>query len=184
MKKWTSVLLTVVLLAVAVSLGAFSFTASAATDGYYTYEVSNGEAAIIGCDTAISGDIVIPDTLGGYPVTSIENWAFYDCSSLTSVTIPDSVTSIEAYVFHDCSSLTSVTIPDSVTSVEGYAFYCCSSLTSVTIPDGVTSIEDGAFWNCSSLASVTIPDGVTSIGKNAFYDTGFYNNSNNWEIFK
>ncbi len=99
---------------------------------------------------------------------SIGEFAFSDCSSLTSVTIGDGVTSIGEDAFYNCSSLTSITIGDGVTSIGDYAFYRCSSLTSITIPDGVTSIGRYAFWNCSSLTSVTIGDGVTSIGNYAF----------------
>ena len=102
-------------------------------------------------------------------VTSIGEFAFYKCGSLTSVTIPDSVTSIGAWAFNECTSLTSVTIPDSVTSIGEYAFYKCTSLTSVMIPDSVTSIGVGAFSNCTSLTSVTIPNSVTSIGRSAFF---------------
>ena len=84
--------------------------------------------------------------------------AFWDCSSLTSVIIPDSVRAIEGSSFSGCSSLTSITIPDSVTTIGDYAFYGCSSLTSVTIPDSVTTIGFGAFNYCSSLTSVHITD--------------------------
>jgi hypothetical protein len=98
----------------------------------------------------------------------IADWAFSDCSALTSVTIPNSVTSIEHNAFSGCTSLTSVTIPNSVTSIEYNAFSGCSSLTSVTIPNSVTSIGDWAFGGCSALTSVTIPNSVTKIGYEAF----------------
>ena len=143
---------------------------SAATEGVYTYSVSGGKVTITDCNTAVSGDLVIPSTLGGYPVTEISDRAFYGCSNLTSVTIPEGVTSIGTRTFDNCSSLTSITIPDSVTSIGSYAFEDCSSLESLTIPDSVTSIGDSAFSHCSSLPSVTIPDSVTSIGYDAFYN--------------
>ena len=114
----------------------------------------------------------IPETVNyngtTYSVTSIGERAFYDCSSLTSITIPNSVTSIGSSAFTNCSSLTSITIPNSVTSIGDDAFYGCSSLTSVTIPNSVTSIGDYAFEYYSSLTSVTIPNSVTSIGGWAF----------------
>lgn len=87
-------------------------------------------------------------------VTSIGDSAFYDCTSLTSVTIPGSVTSIGVQAFCNCRSLTSVTIPDSVTSIGAGAFERCESLTSVAIPDSVTSIGSSAFGNCKSLTDV------------------------------
>ena len=105
----------------------------------------------------------------GDSVTSIGWAAFFNCTSLTSVTIPDSVTEIESTAFYGCTSLTSVTIPDSVTEIGSSAFYGCTSLTSVTIPDSVTLIRFQAFANCTSLTSVAIPDSVTEIGSSAFY---------------
>lgn len=78
-------------------------------------------------------------------VTSIGGFAFYDCSSLTSISIPHSLTNIGFKAFQDCSSLTSVTIPNSVTVIGWGAFYGCSNLTSVTIPNSITIIEDYAF---------------------------------------
>ena len=119
-----------------------------------------------------SGVVNIPETFTyegvEYSVTSIGEYAFWECSGLTSVVIGNSVTSIGECVFALCSALTSVDIPNSVTSIGNSAFACCSSLTSVTIPNSVTSIEDYAFQNCSGLTSVTIPNSVTSIGENAF----------------
>ena len=116
--------------------------------------------------------VVIPETYEGLPVTSIGAGAFYNCSGLTSVTIPDSVTSIGVDAFDGCSGLTSVIIPNSVTSIGEWAFGECFGLTSVIIGDGVTSIGDYAFASCIGLTSVVIPDSVTSIGEGAFSSCG------------
>ena len=121
-----------------------------------------------------SGSVVIPSsvTYNGttYSVTSIGDYAFEGCSSLTSITIPESVTSIGESAFGLCESLTSITIPNSVTSIEMWTFLACSSLTSVTIGNSVEDIGYQAFASCSSLTSITIPNSVTSIGVGAFLD--------------
>jgi hypothetical protein len=101
-------------------------------------------------------------------VTSIGDYAFFPCESLTSITIPSSVTSIGDYAFCGCR-ITSITIPSSVTSIGDCAFWLCTRLTSITIPSSVTSIGVSAFANCCSLTSVTIPSSVRSIGEYAFY---------------
>lgn len=120
-----------------------------------------------------SGTVDIPEkiTYEGveYSVTSIGDHAFYKCSSLTSVTIPNSVTSIGIYAFKECINLSSVTIPNSLTSFGERVFSDCISLTSVTIPNSVIKIGDYAFYNCKSLTLVTIPNSVTSIGKYSFH---------------
>ena len=101
-------------------------------------------------------------------VTSIGYGAFSNCTSLTSITIPNGVTSVGGYAFYCCTNLTNITIPNSVTSIGWYAFYCCTYLTNITIPNSVTSIGDSAFKDCKSLTSITIPNSVTSICGYAF----------------
>ena len=121
-----------------------------------------------------SGNVIIPETIEingiTYFVCGIGESAFYDCTGLTSITIPGSVTSIGDYAFSGCTGLTSVTISTSVTTIGDGAFSRCTGLTSVVIPEEVTSIGKNVFNGCSGLTSVTIPEGVISIDKYAFYD--------------
>jgi len=128
---------------------------------YFTGLTTIGADAFWLCSSLTS--ITIPDS-----VTSIGEGAFAECHSLISITIPNSVTSIGADAFFFCSSLTSITIPNSVTSIGKDVFCRCYSLTSITIPKSVTSIGEGAFWYCNSLTSITIPQSVASIGSDAF----------------
>jgi hypothetical protein len=129
-----------------------------------------GDFAFSGCESLpIENNIRYADiyavkavdkNLTTYSLKSNTKWigesAFYGCSGLTSITIPDSVTSIGYNAFQYCSGLTSVTIPDSVTSIGQSAFQNCSGLTSITIGSGVTSIGTYAFYDCTSLTSVTV----------------------------
>ena len=191
MKKLFACILAVVLIVSVVPLGAFEFNVSAATEyteyteGYYTYTVENGEATITDCNESISGDITIPSTLGRYTVTNIGNLAFFDCASLTSITIPDSVTSIGYMTFSRCGSLASVTIPDSVTSIDDYAFLGCDSLTAINIDDNNQYYcdIDGVLFNKDKTTiirypegkidtSYIIPDSVTRINDMTFLGCG------------
>ena len=140
------------------------------TSGNFEYEVKDDGTVSITKYTGSDANVTIPKTIDGKMVTSIGNSAFYNCTSLQQITIPDGVTSIGDGAFHSCEALQQITIPDSVTSIGEYAFCTCTLLQQITIPDGVTSIVCCAFDGCSSLTQITVPDGVTSIGGAAFRD--------------
>ncbi len=140
---------------------------------YYNHDLSTMTASVTYGDSKYSGDVIIPPSVTiatkTLDVTSIGDSAFLDCTSLTSINIPNSVTSIGEKAFYYCLSLASIDIPNSVTCIGGYAFGLCP-FQSLTIPNSVTSIGDGAFYGCHSLTSVIIPNSVTSIGSIAFAD--------------
>lgn len=138
----------------------------------WTYTVNHGACIGTGSETAISkftsGDVVIPSTLDGYPVTSIERGAFRDCEFITSITIPNGVIRIESAAFEGCLSLKSVKIPNSVTYIGNDSFKRCSSLQEITLPKGIESIESRTFKECGSLERITIPNSVKRMGKSVF----------------
>ena len=147
-----------------------------------TYEVVGDTVTIKDCKMTASGELEIPSTYDGKPVTSIGDWVFYACTKLTRVTIPDSVTGIGYAAFSKCGSLQSIDVGEANTeysSEDGVLFdknktvlihFPAGKGGHYTIPDGVTSIGDHAFIKCTKLTSVTIPDSVTSIGALAFRD--------------
>ena len=164
---------TLILLLCSVTASAYNFV----VDGIYYNITSEEDLTVeVTCHNigiaSYSGEVVIPSNVTydmvEYSVTSIGWYAFDDCRSLTSITIPESVTSIGERAFNWCSGLTSITIPENVTSIGTYAFLGCSSLTTINIPESVTYIGHGAFSDCSGLTSITIGEGVKSIGERAF----------------
>ena len=166
---------------------------------YYKWINNNTELAVtyygwpFPSSNEYTGNVVIPKSVdyngNTYPVTSIGEYAFYECSGLTSVTIPNSVTTIGSRTFNNCSALTSITIPNSVTSIGSSAFSGCSSLSSVTVNCSPTTIGSNSFYSCtkieevsfdcetitpifsgiSSIKKVTLSENVKTIGENAFY---------------
>ena len=127
---------------------------------YFTGLTSIGQYAFLQCSRLTS--VKIPEN-----VTSLERSAFAGCSALTAIAIPQSVTSLGAYAFANCTNLSSVNIPNGITILNDRLFASCTSLNSITIPNSVTSIGS-SFWKCSGLISITIPNSVTTIGESAF----------------
>ena len=135
---------------------------------FFIYNSGIQYSAILIPDYAFSDctnltSIEVPDS-----ITSIGDMAFSGCTNLKSMEIPESITEIAVGAFRGCSGLTNIVIPESVTSVGDQAFSGCSSLTGIVIPDNITRIADGTFKECTNLTSIVIPDSVTSIGVYAF----------------
>ena len=146
----------------------------------YKVIVKGEELAIIASENGkYSGNIVIPSSVDyngtNYSVTSIGASAFWSCSRLTSIEIPNSVTSIGDEAFEDCYYLTSIEIPNSITSIGEEAFLGCDDLTNIKIPKSVTSIGDYAFSGCSGLTNIVVDSGNTKYdsrnGCNAIIET-------------
>lgn len=145
------------------------------TQDSITYRLHNSTltADIIGAESTLSGEVVIPSSISydskTYSVSMIEESVFED-KNITSITIPDSVTSIERLAFDSCDKLVSVlfTGTPKITEIPDYAFRFCDALKNINIPSSVTRIKMDAFEGCSSLTTITIPSGVTSIAGSAF----------------
>lgn len=149
-----------------------------------SYEIIGGEVVITDCDENATGEIVIPNTIEGFPVTSIGERAFKYCGGMTGITIPQCVVNIGADAFDDCWGLKAVYIEDlsawcSVIFEEGgctnpltcmyaYLYINGEKATDIVIPEGVTSISEHAFNYYRGLTSISIPKSVTSIGWSAF----------------
>jgi hypothetical protein len=136
----------------------------------YALNVGNTSYKLV-YSSCTAGDVVIPSTYNGLPVTAIGRYAFENCLTITSVTILNSVTSIEEGAFADCTNLTSVTIGNSVTSIPLSVFEGCTSLTSITIPKSVTIIGDTVFAFCSSLIRVNFLGNAPTLGSFVFKNT-------------
>ena len=130
--------------------------------------LGDGTYEVKGIGTCTDTEIVIPSEYQNRKVTSIGYRAFANNSTITGVTIPDSIKSIGEEAFYECTELTGIVIPDSVTSLGKSAFYECTKLVSLTLGTGIKTISTSTFCDCKALASIVIPDGVTTIETNAF----------------
>lgn len=181
MKKLLSIILIVSMVIFAFPLTAIS--SFAVTSGDFEYEVISEEdktCAIIDY-TGTAADLEIPQEIDGYSVTKIGDYAFEDCTSLLSVTVPAGITVIGEGTFWDCTSLANINVSadnTEYTSVDGVLFskdmtdllqyHIGNARTEYAIPNGVTSIADYSFPECALIESITFPDSVTSIGETAF----------------
>lgn len=141
----------------------FTVTVAAATNKFYFYPTTGMITGYVGTDTVV----VIPSKINGITVETIGHTAFR-YSSVTSVTIPDSVTFISDSAFAYCFNLTNISIPNSVTSIGFSAFGGCTKLESITLPSSLRSISEALFSGCSQLTTIHIPVSVTSIENDAF----------------
>jgi hypothetical protein len=134
------------------------------------YSVDNqGQATITGYVEMPEGVLSIPDAIDGHPVIAIGNEAFYLCSEVTEVILPEGLVSIGANAFTDCATLVGITIPDGVTEIGEQAFMGCSSLEDVGLPTTLTELSANLFSDCTALKSIDIPEGVEVIGQEAFF---------------
>lgn len=147
------------------SISVSAYTGTKYGNLYYTK--SNGAITITDCIESAT-TITIPNKINGYPVTRIGDNAFYNCSELTDVTIPNTVEYIGSSAFYKCEKLTQVTIPGGVTTIWDHAFAYCNSLTSVTLSNGVEEIDKYAFYGCKKLNYLKIPSTLKEIDKYAF----------------
>ncbi len=144
-------------------IGAIAIPDSVLYDGNYYYVSKIGDRAFYYCTGLTS--ITIPNS-----VTQIGDLIFYNCYGLVSVTIPNHIYMIPYNTFYNCTNLQSITLPENLIYLNSEAFYGCRSLTSITIPDKVRNISASAFEYCTNLTSVILPDSLTAIYSNAFKD--------------
>ena len=191
MKK--TIVFLVLLLSFQFAFGGLIIRAETLSEGMYEYTVENGKAIITKCNDKSSKEIIIPSTIGNYPVIEIGNYAFNnnytvekviistgikninqgaftECSNINSLSLPDTVEKIGPSAFAFCSKLQEIQFPSSLSIVDYASFRNCESLTSIYIRDNIKIIEKYAFEGCKNLNKITIGNGVTEIQHTAFKD--------------
>ena len=132
-------------------------------------QVGKGEFESTSIAKSIGGTVTIPSNVNGYSVKSLGYMAFFECSDITTLIIPNSITSIGQYVFQGCTSLKEIEFPSSLKTIDRYGCYN-SGVEKIVLPDGMTSIGNSAFRSCPNLQSVKIGRGIVTFGKNVFRD--------------
>ena len=166
-RKYFAILLALVMTLTALPLS--GLTAFAASSGDFVYEVlseTNKTCEITGY-TGNATELTIPSELDGYTVTSIGDFAFYRCSSLINISIPDSVITIGASSFSLCDLLTRIRIPKHLKSIGNSSFYSCA-ITDIMLPPSVTNIGESAFAYCDKLKNITVSEGVLGLADKMF----------------
>ena len=139
-----------------------------ATFAQFSFVTNSDNTIVITGYTGPAGEVTIPDTINGYPVTSIGASAFQGKTGVTRVSVSGSVTNIGNFAFQSCSGLTNVILGSNVLNLGRSAFQSCFKIRNVVIPDAATNVGDLAFQSCSGLTNVTIGTNVLTIGNSAF----------------
>ncbi len=170
-KKFLSALLAALLLITTAPLACF--VAFAEEQNGFTYKITDGEATVTGYDEAIvTGDVIIPDTLGGCPVTALDSMLFMLDDKITSVDIPNSVTTIGKSAFYCCMNLVSISLPDGLTELSEYCIAECENLAEIQLPDTLVKLGEMALNGCKSLKKISLPASVTELGDGSLGGTG------------
>lgn len=134
----------------------------------FQYALLDTTAVLTGY-TGSGGDIVLPTTIEGFPLVSVEDYAFMNQTNVVSVTIPPAVTYVGDYAFASCSGLKNITLSEALTYVGEGAFNQCSSMTNIALPDRVASVGNGVFSECQNLTHVTLGHDLGAIPHDAFF---------------
>lgn len=165
--------LTMLILVITIS----TFTAMPAfalTEGDWEFKLLDNKVKITDY-IGEGGDVIVPETLYGFPVTEMENWTYIlSHEDITSITFPSTMETIPAQA---CSAvneqLTTVAFPDTLKKIGNVAFEGCRNLTNVRLPDSLEEIDDSAFAICPQITSVNFPKNLRRLGDGVFADTGF-----------